>query len=105
MSAHRLVTRVIREEQARGDYIAAVCMMAAQLLDGLAERLEPTWHKSRGDVRNLIEQIMALHESSASCPPDSALVRRIIRLRLWAAWSLNRLGDSATNPSRRQSRC
>jgi tetratricopeptide (TPR) repeat protein len=95
VSAHRLVARVIREEQARKGSLAAVCTMTAQLLDGLIEQLEGAVHKNPGDVRNLVEQIMALDESSAGCPPDSALVRRILQLRLWAVWALNRLGENA----------
>ena len=94
VSAHRLVMRVIREQLAAGKSLTAVCMGAAQLLDGLAESFDRTWHQDRAAVRDLIEQIMALSESSAGCSADSALVRQIIRLRLWAVWSLNRLGDS-----------
>ena len=33
-------------------------------------------------------------ESAARCPPGSDLDRRMIRLRLWAAWFLANLGDS-----------
>jgi hypothetical protein len=95
VSAHRLVMRVIREQQAGGNSLPAVCAAAAQLLDGLTEALGQTWYENRGDVRDLVEQIMALYESSAGCPADSALVRRMLRLRLWAVWSLNRLGDSS----------
>jgi tetratricopeptide (TPR) repeat protein len=95
VSAHRLVARVIREEQERKNSLAAVCTAAAQLLGGLAEQLGLTRHENRGDVRDLAEQILALYESSAGCPADSTLVRRMILLRLWAVWSLNRLGDSA----------
>jgi tetratricopeptide (TPR) repeat protein len=95
VSAHRIVTRVIREQLATGNSLAAVCTAAAQLLEGLAEPLRRTWHERRGDVRDLVEQIMALYESSSGCPADHTLVHRMIRLRLWAVWSLNRLGDSA----------
>jgi tetratricopeptide (TPR) repeat protein len=95
VSAHRLVTRVIREEQVCKNSREAVCTMTAQLLDGLTEQLEKAVHKNRGDVRDLVEQIMALHESSDGCPPGSTPVRRILQLRLWAVWALNRLGDNA----------
>ena len=95
VSAHRLVTRVIREQLAAGNSVTAVCTAAAQLLNGLAESLDRTWHQDRAAVRDLIEQIMALCESSAGCPADSALVRRMIRLRLWAVTYLIHLGDSA----------
>jgi len=95
VSAHRLVTRVIREQLAGGNFLTAACTVAAQLLDGLSEPLGQTWYENRGAVRDLVEQIMALSEWSAGCPADSALVRRMLRLRLWAVWSLNCLGDSA----------
>jgi tetratricopeptide (TPR) repeat protein len=95
VSAHRLVSRVIREQQARGNSLAAACAAAAQLLEGRTELLSKTLHKNPGEVRDLVEQIMALDESSAGCPADSILVHRIFRLGSWAVWSLNRLGDSA----------
>ena len=37
---------------------------------------------------------MALDESSARCPPGSDLGTRMIGLRAWALWFLNRLRDS-----------
>ena len=84
VSAHRLVMRVIREILAASDSLSAVCTAAARLLDARAESLDPSWHKDPAATRDLVEQIMALYESSARCPADSALVRRLIRLRLWA---------------------
>ena len=95
VSAHRLVMRVIREQLAAGNSLTAVCAAAAQLLDGWHESLNQTWHEDRAAVRDLVEQIMALYESSAGCPAESALVRHMIRLRRWAVWFLNNLGDSA----------
>ena len=95
VSAHRLVMRVIREQLAAGNSLAVVCAATAQLLGGLAESLSLTWHQDRGAVRDLVEQIMALYESSAGCPADSALVRSMIGLRWLAVWFLNELGDSA----------
>ena len=68
VSTHRLVARVIRDQQATGNTLAAVGTVAAQLLDGLAKSLGQTWYENRGDVRELVEQIMALYESSAGCP-------------------------------------
>ena len=95
MSAHRLVMRVIRENLAAGNALTAVCQAAARLLDGLAASLSERWHEDRAATRDLVEQIMALEESAARCPPDSDLDRRMIRLRWWAAVFLNKLGDSA----------
>jgi enhancing lycopene biosynthesis protein 2 len=95
VSVHRLVMRVIREQLATGNSLTVVCAAGAQLLDGLAESLRRTWHEDGGAVRDLVEQIMALSESSAGCPTDSALVRRMVDLRFKAVWFLNELGDSA----------
>ena len=95
VTAHRLVTRVIRERLALGNSLTAICMAAARLLEGLVEPLRRAWHEDRGAVRDLVEQIMALSESSAGCPADSALVGRLIWLRGWAVWFLSYLGDSA----------
>ena len=95
VSAHRLVMRVIRERLAARNSLTAVCAAAAKLLAGLAESLVRTSYQDRGAVRDLVEQVLALSESSAACPADSFLVRQIIRLRGWAVWSLHQLGDSA----------
>ena len=64
VSVHRLVMRVIREQLAGGDPLTAVCLAAAELLDGVAGSLREGWHQDRPAVRDLIEQIMALYESS-----------------------------------------
>ena len=76
VTAHRLVMRVIREQLAVRNSLTSVCAAAAQLLDGLAEELGNTWHQDRAAVRDLVEHITALYESSASCPADSALLLR-----------------------------
>ena len=95
VSAHRLVMRVIREQLAAENSLTAVCSAAAELLDMRAGQLTATWHMNRAAARDLVEQVTALSESSAGCPPDSSLVRRILRLRMFAVWFLNELHDSA----------
>ena len=85
VSAHRLVMRVIRENLAADGALTAVCQAAAGLLDGLAASLGERWHEDRAATRELVEQIMALDESAARCPPGSDLDRGMIRLRWWAA--------------------
>ena len=92
--AHRLVMRVIRENLAADSALTAVCQAAAGLLDGLAASLDERWHEDRAATRDLVEQIMALDESAARCPPANDLDRGMIRLRLWATWYLTNLGDS-----------
>jgi tetratricopeptide (TPR) repeat protein len=95
VSAHRLVMRAIRENLAATGSLAAICGAAARLLDGLAESRSKSWHEDRAAVRDLVEQIMALDESTARCPPGSDLDRPMMRLRFWALFFLNYLGDSA----------
>jgi tetratricopeptide (TPR) repeat protein len=94
VSAHRLVMRVIRENLAAGGALTAVCRAAAGLLDGLAASLAERWHQDRAVTRDLVEQILALDESAARCPPGSDLDRAMIQLRLWATVFLGYLGDS-----------
>ena len=94
VAAHRLVMRVIREQAAAQNVLAGGCTAAARLLDGLAGSLERSWHEDRTAVRELVEQIMALYSASAPCRDDTGLTRLLIRLRGWAVWFLNKLGDS-----------
>jgi len=98
VSAHRLVMRVIRENLAASGSLTAVCVAAARLLIALAESMRENWHQDPAAVRDLVEQIMALCESSARCPADSALVRRLLGLRGLAVFFLSHLGDSAQQP-------
>ena len=73
--------RVIRENLAADGALTAVCEAAARLLDGLAASLGERWHEDRAATRDLVEQIMALDESAARCPPGGDLDRRMIRLQ------------------------
>ena len=95
VSAHRLVMRVIRENLAADSSLTVVCESTARLLDGLAAPLNERWHQDRAATRELVEQIMALDESAARCPPGSDLDRGMIRLIWWATAFLAYLGDSA----------
>jgi tetratricopeptide (TPR) repeat protein len=95
VSVHRLVRRVIQENLAASNYLLGTCKEAALLLEGVAVSLGETWHQDRAAARDLVEQIMALYESSAACPADSTMERRLVRLRWSAAWLLNSLGESS----------
>jgi tetratricopeptide (TPR) repeat protein len=97
VTAHRLVMRVIQENLAVAGSLDAVCAAAADLLDAQVASLEETWREDRAATRELVEQIIALYEASTRCPPSSDLGTRMIRLRAWAIWFLNRLHD---NPAR-----
>jgi tetratricopeptide (TPR) repeat protein len=95
VTAHRLVMRVIRENLAADNTLTTVCESAARLLDGLAVSRRENWHEDRTATRDLAEQITALDESAARCPPGSDLDARMLRLQAWAVALLNFLGDSA----------
>ena len=93
VNAHRLVMRVVRENLAASNSLTPVCQAAGRLLDVLAESLGQSWPENWAAARDLVEQIKALDESSARCPADSDLDRRMIGLRGRALWFLNQLGD------------
>jgi len=95
VKAHRLVLRVVRENLAAINALLPVCEAVAQLLGAMAPSLKETWHEDRAETRDLVEQILALNESSAACPDRSSLDRRMMRLRSWAAVLLGYLADSA----------
>ena len=94
VSAHRLVMRVIRENLAADGALTMVCESTAEVLDELAASQWRNWFEDRAATRDLVEQILALDESAARCPPGGDLDHRLLRLRGWAAGLLNFLGDS-----------
>jgi tetratricopeptide (TPR) repeat protein len=96
VTAHRLLTRVIRERLARQERLTAACHAAATALDAQAQSLSQAW-QDRPARRDLAEQIMALHEHSASLLGEdgSPLAQAMLGLRGWAVWCLLELGDSA----------
>ena len=101
VTAHRLVTRVIRERLARQEHLTTICQAAATTLEARAWSLRRAW-QNRPARRDLVEQIMALYENSLSSPADasSELTQALLRLRGWAVWFLNDLGDSAAQAVR-----
>ena len=65
-------------------------------LQARAEALEQAW-QDRPARQDLVEQILAVHEHAAvfSGEDGSELTQAVLRLRGWAVWFLNDLGDSA----------
>jgi Tetratricopeptide repeat len=94
VTAHRLVMRVIRDSLAAASRLTVTCQAAARVLDNQAGLLSERWHQDRTAARDQVEQITALAEAADRCPADEDLDRAMIRLRWWAVWVLNRLGDS-----------
>jgi tetratricopeptide (TPR) repeat protein len=96
VGAHRLVSRVTRERLAQEDRLAAVSLNAARVLDTLCA---PVWEarQDRDQVRDLVQQILALYEHSASADGTGAgdVAGKLLELRMWALTLMNNLGDSA----------
>ena len=94
VTTHRLVMRVIRERLARQGRLTTTCQAAATALETRARSLEQAW-RDRPARRDLVEQILAVHEHAASCSDESGseLTLAILRLRGWAVWFMNELGD------------
>ena len=92
--AHRLVLRVVRDQLAKQERLAADCRAAASVLEARAKALAGS--RDRLAVRDIPEQVMALQEAVArrSRTPDD-LGRLLLRLRQWSLYYLNELGDSA----------
>jgi tetratricopeptide (TPR) repeat protein len=93
--AHRLVLRVVRDQLAKQERLAAVCRVAASVLAARARALAGS--QDRAAVRDVPEQVAALRDAvtGTSGEPDAELARRLLELRFWALRHLNGLGDSA----------
>ena len=95
VAAHRLTMRVAVERQAQDGTLAGLGAGIAALLEAVTESLPEPW-QSRPAARDAIQQIMALHEHLVPYlgDQDAALTGTLLRLRGWAIWCLNALGDS-----------
>ena len=95
VAAHRLTMRVAVERQAHDGTLAKLGAGIAELLDAVTRSLSEPW-QNRAAARDAIGQIMSLHEHLAPYlgGQDDALTKTLLRLRGWALWCLNDLGDS-----------
>jgi tetratricopeptide (TPR) repeat protein len=95
VAAHRLTMRVAVERQAQHGTLAGLAAGVAGLLLVVTQSLDQPW-QNRAAARDAIQQIMALHEHLAPYlgEQDAALIETLLRLRGWAIWCLNDLGDS-----------
>ena len=95
VAAHRLTMRVAVERQAQDGSLAGLGAGVAGLLWVVIQSLAEPW-QNRPAARDAVQQIMALHEHLAPYlgGQDAALTETLLRLRGWAIWCLNALGDS-----------
>ena len=95
VAAHRLTMRVAVERQAQEGSLAELGAGIVGLLSVVTQALGQPW-QNRPAARDAIQQIMALHEHLAPYlgQQDAELTETLLRLRGWAIWCLNDLGDS-----------
>ena len=95
VAAHRLTMGVAVERQAQEGSLAGLGVGTAGLLSMVTQALDQP-RQNRRAARDAIQQIMALHEHLAPYlgEQDGALTETLLRLRGWAIWCLNDLGDS-----------
>jgi tetratricopeptide (TPR) repeat protein len=92
--AHRLVLRVVHERLAQQMRLAEVCQAAAQLLITRADALLGS--RDRLAMRDMPEQVAALRQTAAGLAGrNGELDAALVRLRFYAFYHLNELGDSA----------
>jgi hypothetical protein len=92
--AHRLVLRVVRDTVVQQGRLAAVCRTAAAVLYTRALALAGS--QDRPAIRDIPEQVTALWQAAPGLPATSGeLEAGVLRLRQWALYYLNELGDSA----------
>ncbi len=91
---HRLVAQVVRDWLARRERLAAVCRVAASVLEARAITLGRS--QDRPAVRDVPQQVKALLENTAGLAgeADKELARILLRLRFVALYHLIELGDS-----------
>ena len=94
-AAHRLTLRVAREQLTRNGRLAAMTAGGARLLDAVRHALGEPW-RNRAAARDIVGHIVALHQHSTFLDdgPDAAHTAITLRLRSWAVYCLNELGDS-----------
>ena len=95
VAAHRLTMRIAVERQAQRGTLAGLGAGMAGLLVAVTRSLDQPW-QDRAAARDAVQQIMALHEHLAPHlrEQDAALTETLLRLRSWAIWCLDELGDS-----------
>jgi tetratricopeptide (TPR) repeat protein len=96
VTAHRLVTRVIRERHVTDGTLAALGTSACTLLTTVHDSLPQPW-RDRPAARDFVLQATALYEHLVLhlSDQDSELAADLLRLRGWALSYLLDLGDTA----------
>ena len=97
VTAHRLVMRITRERLAHDGTLTGVGVRVCDLIAAATASLGEPW-QHRAAAHDLVRQVMSLYDHLASQlgPDDLTLAESLFYRGGWALWSLNDLGDSAT---------
>jgi tetratricopeptide (TPR) repeat protein len=95
VSADRPVLRAVRDRLAEQQRLPAECQAAAAVLEARSEALAGA--PDRPAMLDLPDQVRALRDVVGGLPggPDAELAVALLRLRGWALYHLNALGDQA----------
>jgi tetratricopeptide (TPR) repeat protein len=95
VSANRGVLRAVRDRLAEQGRLPGTCRAAAAVLEVRCEVLVGS--PDRLALRDIPDQVRALRDVVAGLPggPDAELAGALLRLRGWALYHLNALGDQA----------
>ena len=95
VTAHRPVLQAVRVQLAGQGRLVVTCQVAASALESRSEALAGS--KDRPAVRDIPRQVAALRDVVAGLAGrrDAGLAGALLRLRGWALYHLNALGDSA----------
>jgi tetratricopeptide (TPR) repeat protein len=94
--AHKLTMRVVLERHRADGDLPKIAIGVADLLLALANSLDEPWGKDRDAGRDTAQQILALHNrvNRHLGEQDAELATKLLRLRRWAIWCSNNLGEN-----------
>jgi pentatricopeptide repeat protein len=95
VTAHRLVTRVLRERADHDGRLTELGGQATELLDSWQKSIGETW-QARSEAHDFVRQVSALASRFTPESGESNTVRKLLGLRNQAQSCLTELGDSAT---------
>ena len=95
LTAHRLITRVLREQTLYDGTLSSTVTTVISLLNIATQAAEPVWQYPR-TAHDLIQHIAALHNHLQRLPdfPPLDITRSLLEAREWTLWCLNEFADN-----------
>jgi len=98
VTAHRLVTRVLRERADHDGRLTELGLQTIELLDSWQKSIGEAW-QARSESRDLVRQVSALTSQFTPQPGESNTVRKLLGLRHHAQSCLTELGTARSRLS------